>query len=73
VPKAFGAGLLSSFGELQYCLTDKPEVREFDPFVTGKQVGGGRRGGREREGEGEGGRGRRDREREGVRGRRSTH
>jgi len=37
IPKAFGAGLLSSFGELQYCLTEKPEVREFDPFVTGKQ------------------------------------
>ncbi|XP_059609359.1 protein henna isoform X1 [Phlebotomus argentipes] len=35
--KAFGAGLLSSFGELQYCLSDKPEVREFDPEKTGLQ------------------------------------
>lgn len=35
--KAFGAGLLSSFGELQYCLTDKPELREFDPPATGEQ------------------------------------
>ena len=55
--KAFGAGLLSSFGELQvfsinklvihnnkrfylilkYCLTDKPEVREFDPEKTAVQ------------------------------------
>ncbi|XP_022104514.1 protein henna-like isoform X2 [Acanthaster planci] len=29
--KAYGAGLLSSFGELQYCLTDKPELKPFDP------------------------------------------
>jgi len=29
--RAYGAGLLSSFGELQYCLTDKPEKRQFDP------------------------------------------
>lgn len=35
--KAYGAGLLSSFGELQYCLTDKPEFREFDPPKTGVQ------------------------------------
>lgn len=35
--KAFGAGLLSSFGELQYCLTDRPELREFEPAVTGEQ------------------------------------
>ena len=33
--KAFGAGLLSSFGELEYCLTDKPEKADFDPAVTG--------------------------------------
>lgn len=35
--KAYGAGLLSSFGELQYSLTDKPELREFEPEVTGLQ------------------------------------
>ncbi|XP_069760508.1 phenylalanine-4-hydroxylase isoform X6 [Narcine bancroftii] len=35
--KAFGAGLLSSFGELQYCLSDKPELRPFDPETTASQ------------------------------------
>ncbi|KXS19197.1 hypothetical protein M427DRAFT_109045 [Gonapodya prolifera JEL478] len=29
--KAFGAGLLSSFGELDYCLSDKPQRVRFDP------------------------------------------
>lgn len=29
--KAYGAGLLSSFGELEYCLTDEPEKRPFLP------------------------------------------
>ncbi|KAK5976733.1 Biopterin-dependent aromatic amino acid hydroxylase [Trichostrongylus colubriformis] len=32
--KAYGAGLLSSFGELQYSLSDKPAVAPFDPHVT---------------------------------------
>uniref|UniRef100_A0A914ZVH1 phenylalanine 4-monooxygenase n=1 Tax=Parascaris univalens TaxID=6257 RepID=A0A914ZVH1_PARUN len=32
--KAFGAGLLSSFGELQYALSDEPEIEHFDPAVT---------------------------------------
>lgn len=36
--RAYGAGLLSSFGELQYCLTDKPEIRPFEPEKTAIQV-----------------------------------
>lgn len=35
--KAYGAGLLSSFGELEYCLTDKPEIRPFEPLKTSLQ------------------------------------
>ncbi len=51
--KAYGAGLLSSFGELQvklvfflyvelvfrvkYCLTDKPAIMPFDPFRVATQ------------------------------------
>lgn len=35
--KAFGAGLLSSFGELEYCLSDAPEKRPFEPEKTGVQ------------------------------------
>lgn len=35
--KAYGAGLLSSYGELEYCLTDRPELRSFDPEKTGVQ------------------------------------
>uniref|UniRef100_A0A8C9XRI8 phenylalanine 4-monooxygenase n=1 Tax=Sander lucioperca TaxID=283035 RepID=A0A8C9XRI8_SANLU len=35
--KAYGAGLLSSFGELQYSLTDKPKLQPFDPDRTSIQ------------------------------------
>ncbi|KAL1130874.1 hypothetical protein AAG570_012115 [Ranatra chinensis] len=35
--KACGAGLLSSYGELQYCLSDKPQLKPFDPPVTALQ------------------------------------
>lgn len=35
--KAFGAGLLSSFGELEYSMSDEPEIRKWDPFHAGKQ------------------------------------
>lgn len=32
--KAYGAGLLSSFGELEYCLSDKPKKIPFDPKLA---------------------------------------
>lgn len=35
--RAFGAGLLSAYGELQFALSDKPEKRPFDPSTTAIQ------------------------------------
>ncbi|KAG9280173.1 phenylalanine-4-hydroxylase [Astyanax mexicanus] len=35
--RAYGAGLLSSFGELQYALTDKPKLLPFEPEKTSSQ------------------------------------
>lgn len=31
--KAYGAGIMSSFGELEYCMTDKPTFKPLDPYV----------------------------------------
>ena len=35
--RAYGAGLLSSFGELEYCLSGKSELRPFEPPKTALQ------------------------------------
>lgn len=35
--KAYGAGLLSSFGELEYSMSDKPKILPFEPAITSVQ------------------------------------
>lgn len=36
--KAYGAGLLSSFGELEYSMSSEPEFRKWDPFSAAQQT-----------------------------------
>jgi phenylalanine-4-hydroxylase len=35
--KAYGAGLLSSFGELEHSMGDVPKIKMYDPFEAAKQ------------------------------------
>lgn len=35
--KAYGAGIMSSFGELIYCQTDKPIFKPLDPYLIAEE------------------------------------
>lgn len=35
--KVYGAGILSSYGEIDHCMSDEPEIREFDPWDAAQQ------------------------------------
>eukprot|EP01084_Bolivina_argentea_P289960 498005_1 len=35
--KIYGAGILSSYGEIEYCMSDEPEIREWNPWNAAKQ------------------------------------
>lgn len=35
--KAYGAGIMSSFGELEYCQTDKPIFKPLDPYLIAEE------------------------------------
>jgi len=36
--RAYGAGIMSSYGELEHALSDRPEKRAFDPVKTAVQA-----------------------------------
>jgi len=35
-PKAYGAGILSSVGELEYCVSGEPKLYTLDPYEIGQ-------------------------------------
>eukprot|EP01084_Bolivina_argentea_P006499 12333_1 len=35
--KIYGAGILSSYGEIEYCMSSEPEIREWNPWNAAKQ------------------------------------
>ena len=37
IRKIYGAGILSSFGETEYCMSNEPEIREWDPSNAAQQ------------------------------------
>lgn len=35
--KVYGAGILSSYGEIDHCMSEEPEIREWDPWDAAQQ------------------------------------